>query len=126
MGIIDESMAMAMAVAIMMAIEPKDISEGADFEVKNRMIKTISMEMMMVMMTMEATNIPVEGADKKGASHVGEKPQVGQRLIAHDAEEGSDEQHLVDDDRDEDDEVDRDEDDEDDRDEEVEEIDLKP
>ena len=108
MGIIDESMAMAMAVAIMMAIEPKDISEGADFEVKNRMIKTISMEMMMVMMTMEATNIPVEGADKKGASHVGEKSQVGQRLVAHDAEEGTDEQHLVDDDRDEDGDDDRD------------------
>ena len=117
-----------------MAIEPKDISEGADFEVKNRMIKTISMEMMMVMMTMEATNVPVEGADNKGASHVGEKSQVGQRLIAHDAEEGSDQQHLVDDDRDEDGDDDRDEDDEDDRDEngdddrdeEVEVIDLKP
>ena len=82
------------------------------------MIKTISEEMMMVMMTMEATNVPVEGADKKGASHMGEKSQVGQRLVAHDAEEGSDEQHLVDDNRDEDGD--------DDRDEEVEEIDLKP
>ena len=110
----------------MMAIEPKDISEGADFEVKNRMIKTISMEMMMVMMTMEATNIPVEGADKKGASNVGEKSKVGQRLVAHDAEEGTDEQHLVDDDRDEDDDDDRDGDDKNDDDEEVEEIDLKP
>ena len=70
----------------------------------------------MVMMTMEATNIPVEGADKKGASNVGEKSQVGQRLIAHDAEESSDEQHLVDDDRDEDDEDDRDENGDDDRD----------
>ena len=82
--------------------------------------------MMMVMMTMEATNIPVEGADKKGASHVGEKSQVGQRLIAHDAEEGSDEQHLVDDDLDEDGEDDRDGDDENDDDEGVEGIDLKP
>ena len=82
--------------------------------------------MMMVMMTMEATNIPVEGADKKGASHVGEKSQVGQRLIAHDAEERSDEQHLVDDDRDEDGDDDRDENGDDDRDEEVEVIDLKP
>ena len=81
------------------------------------MIKTISMEMMMVMMTMEATNIPVEGADKKGASHVGEKSQVGQRLVAHDAEERPDEQHLVDDDRDKYGDDDRDEDDEDGRDE---------
>ena len=85
------------------------------------MIKTISMEMMMVMMTMEDTNIPVEGADKKGASDVGEKSQVGQRLVAHDAEERPDEQHLVDDDRDK-----EGQDDNDDRDEEVEEIDLKP
>ena len=101
------------------------------------MIKTISMEMMI-----KATNIPVEGADKKRASDMGEKSQVGQRLVAHDAEERSDEQHLVDDDRDEDGQDDRDEDDEDDRDkdgdddrdedgendrdEEVEEIDLKP
>ena len=44
---IDESMAMAVALVIMLAIEPKDISEGADFEVKNRMIKAISMKMMM-------------------------------------------------------------------------------
>ena len=110
----------------MMAIEPKDISEGADFEVKNGMIKTISMEMMMVMMTMEATNIPVEGADKKGASNMGEKSQVGQGFVAHDAEEGPDEQHLVDDDRDEDDEDDRYKDGQNDDDEEVEEIYLKP
>ena len=67
-------------------------------------------------MDMEATNIPVEGADKKGASNMGEKSQVGQRLVAHDAEERPDEQHLVDDDRDEDGEDDRDKDYEDDRD----------
>ena len=47
MRMIDESMAMAVALVIMLAIEPKDISEGADFEVKNRMIKAISMKMMM-------------------------------------------------------------------------------